>query len=362
MSTQKRLTLAAATLLILISTAMIAADDRGPTTGHVLLLENDRVMEGDIERVGDQYRVRRHVGETWIPADQVFCLCADMKEAHQRLCARTNLGDPDERVRLARWCQLHGLRQQAFAEAAAAVELQPNNREAARLLRTLRRPVASPRPKSEQPEPEPEPGGPGLELDAASLGIFTTRVQPILMNACANCHASGKAPAFKLARVFADPTLNHRATQQNLASASAQINRERPLASPLLTHAMSVHGGADQPPLKGRQTAAYQSLEEWVRLTVSTVQPEPGDVNMASVPAQEFHPRTEVPAAKESPPPKNKRTSNVAAATKPTPAPIAPQPAAASDAAAPADPFDPAIYNREMHPERTTEEPKEKEK
>jgi hypothetical protein len=182
------------------------------------------------------------------------------------------------------------------------------------------------------------------------------------MNACASCHACGKSPGFKLARIFGDPTLNHRATQQNLATASSQINREHPLASPLLTHAVSVHGGADHPPLKGRQTAAYQSLEEWVRLTVSTVQPDPSDASMASVPAQEFHPRTDIPAAKESAPPKNKPGSGVAAAAKPSPTPAVAQPAPASVAASPADLFDPAIYNREMHPERTSEEPKEKEK
>ena len=39
-----------------------------PATGHVLVLENERVLEGDIVRDGDQYRIRHRVGETTVPA------------------------------------------------------------------------------------------------------------------------------------------------------------------------------------------------------------------------------------------------------------------------------------------------------
>ena len=44
-------------------------------TGKVLVLENERTLEGDIERIGDQYRVRRAIGETWLPSDRA-CACA----------------------------------------------------------------------------------------------------------------------------------------------------------------------------------------------------------------------------------------------------------------------------------------------
>ena len=37
------------------------------TAGKVLLLQNERALEGDIERVGDQYRIRRTAGEAWVP-------------------------------------------------------------------------------------------------------------------------------------------------------------------------------------------------------------------------------------------------------------------------------------------------------
>ena len=50
--------------------------------GRVLILKNEHTMEGDIERVGDHYRVRRSIGETWVLAERAVpgclvagCLC-----------------------------------------------------------------------------------------------------------------------------------------------------------------------------------------------------------------------------------------------------------------------------------------------
>src|SRR5438874_13492773 len=98
-----------------------------PTTGKVLILDNERTLEGEIERVGEQYRIRRPVGELWVLAETTLRLCETREEAYAFLRARANLLDPDERLRLARWCQLQGLRRQALEEASAAVELRPSH-------------------------------------------------------------------------------------------------------------------------------------------------------------------------------------------------------------------------------------------
>ena len=108
---------------------LLAADtptpaDRGPAHGKVLVLENDQTLAGDVERAGDLYRVRRLIGETTVPAERVLRLCADMGEAYAFLRGRANLSDADERLRLAEWCRLNGLHDQALAEVKAAVELR----------------------------------------------------------------------------------------------------------------------------------------------------------------------------------------------------------------------------------------------
>src|SRR4051812_46154115 len=108
-----------------------------PRTGKVLVLENERTLTGDIEQVDERFRVRRRVGETWVPASEVVALCGSMEEAYQYLRGRANLHDPDERMRLANWCRLNDLREQALAEVEAAAQLRPDDVQVKRLLRYL---------------------------------------------------------------------------------------------------------------------------------------------------------------------------------------------------------------------------------
>src|SRR5262249_61729093 len=104
-------------------------------------------------------------------------------------------------------------------------------------------------------------GGPGeswgsrvaplVEVHIEAVSEFATRVQPILMNTCACCHATaGKGGAYQLQRDH-DYTLNgQKALQQNLAATLAQVNLHQPQSSPFLTKAVSVHGDSTQAPLK----------------------------------------------------------------------------------------------------------------
>src|SRR5262245_1568661 len=103
-----------------------AAGPDKPQAGKVLVLDNDRTLEGDIERVGDRYCIRRSVGVTWVPAERVAGVCASKADALAFLRRRSNLDDPDERLRLSRWCHLQGLRNQALVEVKAAVQLRPD--------------------------------------------------------------------------------------------------------------------------------------------------------------------------------------------------------------------------------------------
>ena len=177
-----------------------------PTTGHVLILENGRTLEGDIKREGSQYRVRRSIGETWVSADRVVRLCGSLEEAYQHLKKQANLRDPDERMRLAQWCQQHDLYDLALVEITAAVELRPHNAEYRRLLENLQR-ISADRGAAKGSSPldtrstgiDPRPSPP-VDLTANSVSQFITKVQPVLMNTCANCHGPTHAGPFQLAR------------------------------------------------------------------------------------------------------------------------------------------------------------------
>jgi hypothetical protein len=310
-----------------------------PVTGKVLVLDNEHTLEGDIERVGSQYRVRRVIGETWVSGDRVMRLCPDVASAYVFLRSRANLNDADERLRLAEWCREHSLRTQALAEVQEAVRIRPQHGPSRRLLEHLQQ--ASPTTEvAAKPAPDPDTPMVSVDLSADAVGLFATRVQPILMNTCAGCHASEKSGKFKLTRCYESQGTNQKVTHQNLAAVLAQVNLHDPRISPLLTKSVSVHGPLAQAPLKNRQAPAYRTLEEWVRLTLAS---NPG-----------LHEPTTGSTTDARPSDPAKRDAGFASDTV-KPAEGAPTSPAATETTpakpgAP-DPFDPAIFNRQALPE-----------
>ena len=238
-------------LLVGAFAALIPASLAGQTTaaverqvGRVLILDNERTLEGEIDREGDQYRIRRPpAGELWISQTNVLRLCRDREEAYAYLRSHANLNDPDEHLRLARWCQSHGLRQQAVTEVRVALDQRPD-RETRRWLDYLERaPVVIPVAAKPPPAPaEADVLQNAPAVNTQSLSLFVTRVQPLLMNVCASCHANGHGGNFKLLHTYGSSVTNRRTVQQNLAAVLAQINKDRPELSPLLIKAVSVHG------------------------------------------------------------------------------------------------------------------------
>ena len=274
-------------------------------TGKVLVLENEKTLDGDIEKIGEQYRIRRPVGETWVPANQVLKLCASTEDAYHFVHDRSNLNDPDERMKLALWCHMHGLDAIALTEVQAAVALRPDHPASKRLLKNLQQQqqeakAGSPAATAElQVETAPITN---VELTGEALSRFTAKVQPILMNSCATCHATGRGGNFKL--LHAHDSVNTKVTQYNLAAVLSQVNTQQPEASVFLMRALTLHGSMNQPPFRNRQSPPYRVLEDWVLLTMvnkptsPTSSPQPVQpptpvspvTNAATVPVAVSHP------------------------------------------------------------------------
>ncbi len=307
-----------------------------PTTGHVLVLDNERTLEGDIERHGTQYRLRRSAGELLIPSENVLRLCATREEAYAFLRSRANLIDPDEHLRLARWCQSQGLRRQALAEAAVAVELRPNHAESQRFLRSLQSLAAKPdKSRGTRNQDDPEGNAPAPEVNSQSLSLFITKVQPILMNGCASCHATGRGGSFKLVRVYDDGHATRKTTQQNLAAVLAMMNKEHAQSNQLLAKSLTIHGDMAQPVFKNKDSQAYRTLEEWTRLTTPLPPPVREVVSLPPGPPPATDHVAPAEPAKESDFHAEKEVG--APATEPA-------------EGAPLDPYDPAIFNRQNQP------------
>ena len=235
------------------------------------------------------------------------------------------------------------------------MDLRPDHAPSRRLLAYLQdsRP-AQPTTPAHDAAPADLPQA-SVDLTEEALGQFATKVQPILMNACANCHANGRGGAFKLTRSYDAAVLNRKTLQQNLAAVIAEVNLGQPQNSPLLSKAVSVHGPLEQAPFKNRQAAAYRTLEDWVRNTladnpqlVEQPQARPAVPAAAAAPAA---PSTPTPFAEARPTPINDQTTPVKAQ-----APAAPTTAAPA-APEPVDPYSPDAFNRQFHTDKSPNGP-----
>jgi hypothetical protein len=350
-------------LVVLGVSLLGAADTPKPLQkGKVLLLKNEHVLEGDIERVGDRYRVRRLIGETWVPAERVTCLVASLPDAYAYLRTRVNLEDADERLRLAHWCRLNGLREQALTEMQAAVELRPDRAEWRRLLAHLRQAAqtetADAAPTAEPPSPVPEV--PPVDLTTETIGTFATRVQPILMNLCVRCHTTGRGGNFHLTQAFDGGIANRKTLERNVVAVLGQINVNHPEASRLLTKAVSDHAHVGQSPIKSRKDAPYRALESWVKLTVEN-NPHLRDSASATTPPTPIKsPSTDNDLRKmteASPTQWGADASPLSPGPDKTVSRAVPAPPPPSAPVGPADPYDPEPYNRQLHPEKNPSGP-----
>ena len=327
--------------LILFASVLPSANaprpaDRGPAHGKVLVLENDQTLAGDIERAGDLYRVRRLIGETTVPADRVLRLCADMEEAYAFL---RGLRQPHRRRRAP------APRRVVPPERAARSGpdgsqggrgTAPDDPGSRRLLAYLQEtgPAKTAPAKTRTDGAEEVPRIP-VDLTEESLGQFATKVQPILMNACANCHGASHGGAFRLTRSYDSAVLNRKTLQQNLAAVLAEVNPDQPRSSRLLSKAVSVHGPLDQAPIKNRQSAAYRTLEDWVKATLADNPQLHDRPTTAAAPPVEVRP---VGFAEQTAPP-----------AKSADVPKAFAPPTVKEAPEPTDPYSPDAFNRQFH-------------
>jgi hypothetical protein len=320
----------------LLGAAVAAADP--PARTQVVVLDNENVLEGEVTHVEGGYRVRRPSGsDVTLPARRVLAVVADRKAALGVVAERANLRDADERLRLAHWCAANGLPEEALAEAKTAARMRPGFRGAEQYVLSLEAlaKVAPPSPKPEVvqaradvPAKEAVTDVPAIEYNSESFPLYASRVNAILLNACAGCHAKDDVKAFRLTR-----TGGRSALTKNLMSALAQVDAADPAASPLLKKALAPHGTASDPPFKTRGHPAYQTLEVWARFARAPegTPPPDGPLPLPTPP----EPR-KLPELGEG---KAEAKGSEAFGQESTSAPPKP-PRAPGD-----DPFDPAIFN-----------------
>jgi hypothetical protein len=299
--------------------------------GKVLVLDNDQLIEGDIRCDSEGYTVRRGNGETTIPAGRVVAVVADRRSAFSIVRRRSNTHDFDERIRLVRWCMENDLRNEALAEVKDLLRQRPSDPALLALSDGLSMPPTTLQPNnpiSESSDKVIEIAPPNFNNE--SFSSFVSRIQPILMNACASCHAAGKGGTFELVRVIDGG--NRKAALTNLNAVLKFVDRTNPLASPLLAKSVIAHGTASLPPLRDRQSPAFLNLQAWVN-TVAVEESK-------KVPVIPQSQAPDLPIK-----PEGKKTATQFGETSPS----QPKPEVQTQAR---DPFDPAIFNGTIQPKK----------
>ncbi len=240
-------------------------------TGKVLVLKTGLTMEGDITQIGPQICVRNGKSEVWIAVDKTMRLSPDWFDAYAFMQTLIKKDSASDRVKLARWCHLNRLHDEAIEQAKVALDLQPGHAEAGQMVTMLERakrdentkpaPKTSPPPVVRVLEPPPT-----VDVTQEALIAFSAKVQPILMNTCAGCHATETTGKFHLERVSES---SHKvATQRNLAAVLKYVDLDRPSISPLLVKSITPHGREALPAIRDRSAKPFQAMQEWIVETI----------------------------------------------------------------------------------------------
>ena len=339
-----RLMRTASVFLLLAVAAVVVAE---PPASRVVLLDDGTLIEGSVERFDKLLRVTPVKGTARIVTTAQVAFVGDSKQAAYDHISGVIDGKTAVGARqLAIWCEAVGLPDQALLHAKVLVTYAPNDSKIRDWIARLEKQTAT-RPALVPTKKAPvsvEPAN--VELASGAAVVFASRIQPILSNQCASCHAAKDyAGPFKLNRTtegFVDPEI----AAANMKIVSTQLLPANPTASPLLLYARKAHGGQKRPAFPNPEAIAYRHLETWV---LESLPPAKATTGFAKPPTN-FEPKTESPdkTAEAVPVLPGAIVGKLGqASTPPQPATITAAPPAPLRAPVNTrDPFDPAVFNR----------------
>jgi hypothetical protein len=269
-------------------------------TQSVLLLTNGRVVQGMLSEDDSNYILRQKVGVIRFPKREVEKIFGSLQAIYQYKLSRLAQDDPDEHMKLAKWCMPLNMYAEARAELRTVSALSPHNNEAEAMLANLdAKAERAARPPLDPGVTQASASAATLDRDSpgelspttlptrrrgtAALGLpvifdlppavaatraqeFARFVHPELQRHCAKCHNERSAIPFQLIqtksqRDYADEML----VRTNLEATLRLVDAANLAQSPLLTNALMPHKPNNQPILSSPKARAYLTFDTWVR-------------------------------------------------------------------------------------------------
>ena len=176
-------------------------------------------------------------------------------------------------------------------------------------------------------------------MPKGAVGLFRKQVEPLLRQACSNCHQSGSSDsAFEIFQGHKG-VINRRMSQKNLFQALNLADRTKPKKSPLIRYATLAHGNQARPSFQW-EDAKLNAVKRWLIMISDN----------PFLPLEQFAPDRDQEQPPQSTPPKAEEDDTVFAKrlTVDSPA-VKTKPQKAEDVSAvPADPFDADTFNRKF--------------
>lgn len=272
--------------LIAIATLLTAGGALGQTS-QVVVLRNGNVLKGEIDHLGDFYRVATGTSEIRLPARNVERIVSTLQDAYLAKRGELREGSITDHLDLAVWCIRQELWGQADIELDMARSIDADNANISFIKRRLdvasRAALRAAQPVAAPPAVEPlETQAKAVELaeleqlaaslPPGSLEQFARHIQPILVNGCATggCHSSSDGNGLTLNRDLVRGLANRESTLRNLRAVWEAIDQQVPDHSPLLLQPAVPHGGLPQPVFSGHRKKAQEKLVAWVHAATVT--------------------------------------------------------------------------------------------
>ena len=262
----------------------------------VHMLSDGRVLKGFLsERDETHYSIRQKFGRFDFPKADLVMSFGSLHDLYRYRLNQFPESDPDEHLKLARWCLKEKMMDEARAELEAVVKYAPKDRIAQAMIEKLdadAERVASNRdadvvrtsldPASASPPPALDPVA--IQAAKRELGVgdvpvifdlppplavkraqeFSTIIHPILQNKCASCHNERFNGAFRLIEIRGGRSIRGDELRVNLDATLQLIDPERLEKSDLLTSLLMPHKSLRRSILGGQNDPYYQIISTWV--------------------------------------------------------------------------------------------------